>query len=69
MSDKTVFIKMISIWFIFIVCANLAFGWVVGSAITSGIKAATNDCGTNYVAERFFQGNWFCDEEECKSGY
>lgn len=34
-----------------------------GSLITSGIKASTQQCGTELGAEAVFNGDWFCPEE------
>jgi hypothetical protein len=42
----------------------IAFAWVAGSTITSGIKAASDSCGKTYPVERVFSGDWFCPEEE-----
>ena len=39
-------------------------GWLVGSGITSGIKAAKDQCGTRYGVESVFSGNWFCPENK-----
>lgn len=36
--------------------------WVVGSLVTSGIKAATDNCGQVYVVETIISGDWFCPE-------
>jgi cytochrome b len=55
-------------FFVFAVLFNLAWvcgvGWVAGSAITSGVKAAKDQCGTRYGVESVFSGNWFCPEDE-----
>lgn len=37
---------------------------VVGSAITSGIKAANHDCDSHYQIEAVFSGNWFCPDTQ-----
>lgn len=34
--------------------------YIVGSALTSGIKAATQQCGKTYPVEAVLSGNWFC---------
>jgi hypothetical protein len=34
--------------------------WVVGSVLTSGIKAGTKQCGQTYPIEKVLGGNWFC---------
>ena len=36
--------------------------WVIPSAITSGVKALSNKCGSTYVVEKVWSGNWFCPE-------
>lgn len=37
--------------------------WIVASAITSGIKAASDSCGKRYVIEAVVGGDWFCPKE------
>lgn len=34
--------------------------WAGGSAITSGIKTAKDDCGKTYGIEKVLDGDWFC---------
>lgn len=38
--------------------------WVIPSAVTSGIKSISDDCGKTYPVESFFSGDWFCVEEQ-----
>ena len=39
--------------------------WIVGSLITSGVKAVSDKCGTTYSVEGVvgITGNWFCPTE------
>lgn len=37
--------------------------WVIGSGLTSGIKAISGSCGQTYPVESIFSGNWFCPKE------
>lgn len=34
--------------------------WVIASAVTSGVKAVSDDCGTEYKIESVVAGDWFC---------
>lgn len=34
--------------------------WTIGSTITSGIKALTNNCDKKYPVELVLHGHWFC---------
>lgn len=47
------------------VCVAIACAptWVVASAITSGIKAVSDDCGKTYKVEVVLGGDWFCEVE------
>lgn len=50
---------------LFTILADLAWmalvGWVVASAVTSGIKAGTESCGQTYSIESYWVvGDWFC---------
>lgn len=36
--------------------------WVGGSAIISGVKSLSGDCGKTYPVEVVFAGDWFCAE-------
>ena len=36
--------------------------WLLGSVITSGVKAFTDNCGKTYAIERVVRGNWFCPD-------
>jgi hypothetical protein len=36
--------------------------WVVGSVVTSGVKAGTKNCGKTYKIERVLAGDWFCED-------
>lgn len=56
--------KLFGAWFILIIVLNICFGWIAGSAITSGIKAGTQSCGKRYVVEAVFSGDWFCPAKE-----
>lgn len=48
------------------IAINLAvwsgFIWLAGSALASGIKSVSDDCGKVYGAEEVFSGDWFCPE-------
>lgn len=50
-------------WLVFELVANLCLGWVIGSAVTSGVKAGTDNCGQTYVVEKVLAGDWFCPEK------
>lgn len=50
-------------WIVFILLLGLGSTWVCASALTSGIKAATNDCGKTYPVEAVLGGDWFCPED------
>lgn len=43
-----------------VIAFNLAFWWVIASAITSGIKTASNQCNETYQIESVVNGNFFC---------
>jgi hypothetical protein len=36
--------------------------WLVGSLLTSGIKAISGHCGQTYGIESVVSGNWFCPD-------
>lgn len=38
----------------------LAIAWAAASAITSGVKAWKDQCGTTYKIEKIVGGDWFC---------
>lgn len=44
------------------IVVNLVMAWVVGSALTSGIKALSDSCDTRYKVEAVLAGDWFCAE-------
>jgi len=58
------FVKLGAILMTFVLIATIAFytfmGWGVLSLVTSGIKAATGDCGKKYKIEVVLSGDWFC---------
>ena len=58
------FMGIFGLWAVFVIAANVALLWAASSAVTSGIKAGTDNCGQTYVAEKVLQGNWFCPEKE-----
>ena len=37
--------------------------FVVGTLLTSGVKAMSEDCGTKYPVEKVFYGNLFCPKK------
>lgn len=45
---------------VFTVVINAVIVWVAGSAITSGVKSLSDDCGKTYPVEAVFSGDWFC---------
>ena len=44
-------------------CNVLAF-WVAGSAVTSLVKAATEQCDQTYMVEVVLAGDWLCPVQE-----
>lgn len=38
--------------------------WLVGSTVTSAVKAGTDQCDTRLGAESVFSGGWFCPDKE-----
>ena len=42
----------------------LGIFWAGGSAVTSGVKAVTNNCGNTYPVETVLSGNWFCVKKD-----
>lgn len=50
--------------FVINLCFVLVVAWVCGSALTSGIKAGTSNCGQTYSVESVFSGDWFCPKKE-----
>lgn len=48
------------VWCAFILCVGLCALWVLASAVTSGVKAGTENCGQTYVVENVLSGDWFC---------
>jgi len=52
-----VFLGIIAFWFALVVLKV----WLIGSLITSAIKAGSDSCGATYGIESVgFSGNWFC---------
>lgn len=49
---------------IFVLIGNFIAFWLIGSAVTSGVKSISDDCGKTYRVEKVLAGNWFCPEEE-----
>ena len=45
------------------ICIKLAVVWFVLSLITSGLKAATHNCGQTWGIEVVVPGNWFCPQK------
>jgi hypothetical protein len=53
-----------AIWTIICVMFFVAMVWVAGSALTSGVKVGTDQCGQTYPLEAVFSGDWFCAEDK-----
>lgn len=45
---------------------NLGGLWLIASGVTSGIKAASENCGQTYVIEKVVAGDWFCPVERSR---
>lgn len=54
--------KMVATMMIVTAVMYITGAWLVGSVLTSVVKAATNNCGETYVVEKVLKGNWFCKE-------
>jgi len=46
--------------FVVHVFGTIGLVWLGGSLLASGIKAATNNCGSRYPIEEVLDGNLFC---------
>ena len=53
---------------LFVTVALTVKVWLVGSLLTSSVKAMSDDCGKTYGVELVpvIQGNWFCTEKARK---
>lgn len=51
---------------VFVILVNVLIAWVIASAATSGIKALTDNCGTEYRVEAVVSGDWFCPDAPAK---
>lgn len=38
--------------------------WLLGSLVTSSVKAGTGNCSVVYPIEKVLSGNWFCPSKE-----
>jgi hypothetical protein len=47
-------------WILFCFALIVFKMWLIGSLLTSGIKAAKDDCRKTYGIETVLSGNWFC---------
>lgn len=56
--------KFFGIWVVFVLAVNVGLLWLTASAITSGVKALSEDCGQTYGVESVVSGNWFCPVSE-----
>lgn len=46
----------------------IAFVFFIGSFLISAMKNVSDNCGEHWGAERFVQGDWFCDtHEDCET--
>lgn len=54
---------IIVVFMLMVIPATILIIYLGGSLITSGIKASTQQCGTELGAEAVFNGDWFCPEE------
>lgn len=57
------FIGAFGLWFVFVLCVGVSSVYVGASAVTSGVKALTDNCGETYVVEKVLAGDWFCPEK------
>lgn len=55
---------IIIVFFIVVVVSLPVIIYVGGSLVTSGVKAATDNCGETYGAESMFDGDWFCPVQD-----
>lgn len=53
-------IFMICMWMVFALGVPIAGTWVTASAVTSGVKSLSGNCGQEYVVEVVLAGDWFC---------
>lgn len=51
-------------WILFCLALVALKVWVIGSLLTSGVKAAKDDCGQVYGVESVLSGNWFCPTKD-----
>lgn len=61
-NTNTGLITWISVVLITITIAIFLNLWVIPSVITSAVKAISNKCGTTYVVEKVWTGDFFCPE-------
>lgn len=47
-----------------VVLLNVGALWLIASGVTSGVKAASENCGQTYAIEKVVAGDWFCPVEE-----
>ena len=57
-------LSLFGAWVMFVITMNVVGAWILASAFTSGIKAATDDCGQRYPVEVVLGGDWFCPEKK-----
>ena len=50
-------------WVLFVVTMQGLLIWGGASAVTSGVKKLSDECGKTYFVEKVVAGNWFCEEE------
>jgi hypothetical protein len=51
-------------WIVFCLALVALKFWLIGSLLTSGIKAAKDDCGQTYSVESVLSGDWFCPSKD-----
>lgn len=51
------------LWSVFSALIGILSLWVAASAVTSGVKALSNECDSRYPVEALVHGNWFCAEK------
>lgn len=49
-------------WIMFCIALLVLKVWLIASLVTSGVKAASGDCGKAYGIEGIVKGNWFCPD-------
>ena len=53
---------VLSVFFFVSLTLSLLPTWLMLSAVTSGVKVLSDDCGKRYPVEAVLGGDWFCAE-------